>query len=98
MKGASEYMLNCSDKILDLETGQEIPLDSNNKKQINDAIIQMAKNALRTIGLCYKKVDSQNLDLTDNAKDDHGIFQHEKKGFTLIGIAGIKDIIRAEVP
>lgn len=58
----------------------------------------MAKQALRTIGLCYKRVDINQIDLTEGAKDDHGIFDFEKSGFTLLGIAGIKDIIRAEVP
>lgn len=58
----------------------------------------MAKSALRTIGLCYKRVNINQLNLTDEGKDDHGIFDYEKEGFTLLGIAGIKDIIRAEVP
>lgn len=38
----------------------------------------MAKNALRTIGLCYKKININQLNLTDEGKDDHGIFEYEK--------------------
>ena len=38
----------------------------------------MAKNALRTIGLCYQKVNINQLDLTENGKDEHGIFEYEK--------------------
>lgn len=31
-------------------------------------------------------------------KDDKGVLAYETGGFTLIGIAGIKDVIRPEVP
>lgn len=31
-------------------------------------------------------------------KDEKNLFEYEKSGFTMIGIAGIRDIIRAEVP
>ena len=31
-------------------------------------------------------------------KDEKNLFEYEKSGFTMVGIAGIRDIIRAEVP
>ena len=60
------------------------------------AIEHMAVQALRTIGLCYKEVDISQI---DTEKTDHrGIFDYEKSGFTMIGLCGIKDIIRPDVP
>lgn len=96
IKGASEYILEISDKMLDLETNSIIMKNAEMEAEVNGAIENMAKQALRTIGLAYKEVNIDNLDV-DNA-DDRGIFDWEKDGFTLIGVCGIKDIIRAEVP
>ena len=56
----------------------------------------MASQALRTIGLCYKEMNLDEVDL--EAKDERGIHNFEKNGFTIVGICGIKDIIRKEVP
>lgn len=96
IKGASEYMLQISDKLLDLETNKIFPKTADVEKELNDAIENMATQALRTIGLAYKEVNVDTLDI-ENA-DERGIFDWEKDGFTIIGICGIKDIIRAEVP
>ena len=96
IKGASEYILQISDKLLDLETNNVINKNFEMEKDINDAIENMAKQALRTIGLAYKEVNIDAIDI-DNS-DDRGIFDWEKDGFTIIGVCGIKDIIRAEVP
>ena len=52
--------------------------------------------ALRTIGLCYKEVDINQLDMEN--KDEKNLYEFEKSGFTMVGIAGIRDIIRGEVP
>ena len=56
----------------------------------------MAKHGLRTIGLCYKEIPEEHVNLED--KDSKGVSKYETDGFTLVGIAGIKDIIRPEVP
>ena len=55
----------------------------------------MATKSLRTIGICYKIVESEQLDL--QTSDDRGLYEYEKDGFTLLGVAGIKDIIRTGV-
>lgn len=96
MKGASEYMIEVSDSYHDLETNQIIPITKEMKEILNQSIYNMANDALRTIGLCYKKIDINNEDI--ETKDKRGVFDYEKSGFTLIGICGIKDIIRSEVP
>jgi len=54
----------------------------------------MANQALRTIIIAKKKVDGSNFD----DKDDKGVFNIEKQGLTMIGLIGIKDILREEVP
>jgi len=97
IKGASEYIMQMSDKMLDLETGRELQLTPDIKKSMEDAIEAMASKALRTIGLAYKRVSGMD-ELNTGKPDERGIFDYEKSGFTMVGICGIKDIIRAEVP
>lgn len=97
IKGASEYMLEISDKLLDLQSGAADPLSPELKQRVEAAIEAMAEKALRTIGVAFKRVGSL-AELNFEAKDERGIFDYEKNGFTLLGICGIKDIIRAEVP
>ena len=55
----------------------------------------MAGQGLRTIVLAYKNCN--NNENTDE-KDDHGIYTCEKSQLTLLGVLGIKDILRKEVP
>ena len=57
----------------------------------------MAENAIRTIGLAYKDLPVKTGSLFEN-KDNKGVYEAETSGFVLVGIMGIKDIIRAEVP
>jgi Ca2+ transporting ATPase len=54
----------------------------------------MANQALRTIVIAYK--DCQNDDT--NSKDEFGVYNVEKSGLVLLGVLGIKDILRKEVP
>ena len=89
-------MIEISDQFLELETGEKKSLNFELKSELTEAITHMATQALRTIGLAYKKLDMSAIDL--ERKDDHGIYDFEKDGFTIIGISGIKDIIRKEVP
>ena len=95
MKGASEYILDCCDSFHNLKDNKVIPIDDQLKAQCNEAINKMATKSLRTIGLCYKKVNFS--DINTEEPDDKGIHAYEKEGFTLLGIAGIKDIIRTGV-
>lgn len=55
----------------------------------------MATNALRTICIAYKDL-SPNDDIT--TKNEQGVFTIENENFTLMGIFGIADVIRPEVP
>ena len=96
IKGASEYMIQVSSRFQDLETGVITDMSDYLATQLNDAIENMARKALRTIGLAYKEVNPDEIDMEN--KDEHGIYAYEKGGFTIIGICGIRDVIRPEVP
>lgn len=56
----------------------------------------MATQALRTIGIAFKEVDMERIDL--NQKNDRGVYKYEEDEFTLVCIFGIRDTIREEVP
>ena len=96
IKGASEYIIQISNKFHDLESGKISDMSKLLIEQLDESIENMAKKALRTIGLAYKEVNIDQID--KEKKDDHGIYDYELSDFTIIGICGIKDIIRAEVP
>ena len=66
------------------------------RKQIDEAIAQLANSALRTIGVAYCDYNDASLDFGN--QDNKGIYDIEKKGLTLLCILGIKDILRQEVP
>lgn len=94
MKGASELVLACCNKLIDLKTGEMIDINPAVRIEIESAITHFAETALRTIAICYKYSDSYDKE----NKDKNGVLKDEEEGFTLIGIAGIKDLIRPEVP
>ena len=55
----------------------------------------MADTALRTICLAYRDI-SGNEDLSK--KDNLGVFDVETKDLILMGVLGIADVVREEVP
>lgn len=61
------------------------------KADVNTAISTMANSALRTLCIAYKEI-SQSDDLV--TQDDKGVFDIEKSGLILVGVLGIKDILR----
>ncbi|EGR33372.1 hypothetical protein IMG5_055150 [Ichthyophthirius multifiliis] len=94
-KGASELVLNACDTFLSKKTGKIQPINDELLNKMKVAIKSMADNALRTIVLGYKELKG-NEDI--ETKDRLGVFDIETKGLTLLGIFGIKDILREEVP
>lgn len=70
------------------------------KQQLAETIKTYAKGALRTIAFGYKDIAEGEGGVEHDEKEDESdkIYKIEKEGLTLIGIAGIKDIIRPEVP
>lgn len=66
------------------------------RKQMLDSIQHMASQALRTIGVAYKELPNDQIDAEN--KNERGVFSYEMDGYNLIGIFGIRDTIREEVP
>ena len=97
IKGASEIVLTACKDYVKKSNFQTVTLDSNGKKMVESAIESMASKALRTICIAYKDVD--NFESSDfKRKDAKDVYDAEISGFTLVGVLGIKDILRQEVP
>eukprot|EP00750_Incisomonas_marina_P002671 INCI12548.2.p1 GENE.INCI12548.2~~INCI12548.2.p1 ORF type:complete len:1364 (-),score=264.61 INCI12548.2:3126-6926(-) len=91
-KGASESILELCTKIVsaDGKTVNEMPADT--KASIKDDYITPYANAmLRTIAFAYRDFPA-DFDMTDVEADDVG------KDLTFLGLVGIEDAIRPEVP
>ena len=95
IKGASEYISSTCDKLYNYKANKLEDKDEKVQKAIEGAIDGFARKALRTIAIAYKEVSFSQLNMTANEK---GIYEYELGGFTLLGICGIKDVIRPEVP
>lgn len=96
IKGASEMVKNCCQSYLDA-SGNTQPLDDQINSEINSLIHDYASQALRTIAVAYKDLPA-DYDAAKDTPDEQEVKSIEKDGLTLIGILGIMDVIRTEVP
>jgi magnesium-transporting ATPase (P-type) len=97
-KGASEIVVETCSHYLDAN-GDRVVLDDIMKQEIAAHIQAYAKQALRTIAFAYKDlVEGEGGPEHDDKEDGSKLADIELSGLTLIAIAGIKDIIRKEVP
>jgi Ca2+ transporting ATPase len=94
IKGASEIVLYSCDQFYSFEDDTIKLLTEDLKSQIEHEINKMADQALRTICFGYKEIDGDE-DL--EAADEHNVKDIEKSGFILLGVLGIRDILRKEV-
>jgi Ca2+-transporting ATPase len=105
VKGASEIMVDsCNAQITDLGTGekslQSQPLSEEERRSILKTIDQYAKGSLRTIGIVYKDftcwppMEAKRHEDDASAANFDDVFQ----GMTWIGVVGIQDPLRPEVP
>ncbi|XP_073030933.1 calcium-transporting ATPase 1-like [Primulina eburnea] len=85
-KGASEIILAACDRFLN-SNGEVVPLDESTTTHMKDTIDEFANEALRTLCLAYKDIG------IDFSAENPIPFE----GYTLIGIIGIKDPVRAGV-
>ncbi|KAF5181527.1 Calcium-transporting atpase [Thalictrum thalictroides] len=85
-KGASEIILDACDKFID-SNGEVVHLDEATLNHLNNTIEQFANEALRTLCLAYMELGNDYSD-----KDSLPL-----KGYTCIGIVGIKDPVRPGV-
>jgi len=97
-KGASEIVVDTCSHYLDA-SGNRVPLDDNMQAQLSNTIHSYAKQALRTIAFAYKDLaEGEGGPEHDDHEEGSKLANIELSGLTLISIAGIKDIIREEVP
>jgi len=97
-KGASEIVLQTCSHYLN-EQGEKQVLDDQMSQQLDQIIKSYARNALRTIAFAYKDLqENEGGPAHEDIEEGKKIYKIEEAGFTLICIAGIKDIIREEVP
>ena len=94
MKGATERVVGCCNKIMNFETKQVEDMSEDTKTSIGKAIEDMANNALRTLALCYKDIDGK---LEVGETDDKGVHQIEKSDFILFAVIGVQDVLRDDV-
>jgi Ca2+ transporting ATPase len=93
MMGASEVVFSKCDYILNLD-GSTSSLTSETKKMGDKCIREMAEDGLRTICLAYRDIpDKFDFNLMQN-----GLPLVEEGSLVCLGIVGIKDPVRPEVP
>ncbi|KAJ3097117.1 Calcium-transporting ATPase 10, plasma membrane-type [Phlyctochytrium planicorne] len=94
-KGASEIILGLCTHMLDVTGTQVTKMTPNIAQRIQRIITRWASEGLRTIGLAYRDTDQMITTLEvsfDGQKDDP---EHD---LVWIGLIGIKDPLRKEVP
>jgi len=94
IKGASEYILGACQNYHDWTTDQNIDMSEALQTEIKDAIHGMARDTLRTLCLAYKSCPNVPDGEQPNAQ---GVYPIEEKGFTLICVTGIRDVLRPTV-
>lgn len=96
LKGASEQVVDVCDYFHNIQTNEVSPISYQQKKDLIEVIESMARKALRTIGIAYKEINMEQTNI-DNP-DEKGLHDFEKSGFYMLGVCGIRDVIRPEVP
>jgi Ca2+-transporting ATPase len=86
-KGAPDIILKRSNQIY--LHGEAHTLDGKVEQPIHDAIERFSSKALRTLAIAYKPIEPDHLELT---QEDY------EQGFIFLGIHGIMDPPRPEVP
>ena len=88
-KGAPDVVLKKCTHVL--KDGKILPLDNRGKVLINNAIEQLASDALRVIGFAWRHAESGEKVTSDNA-------EYAEKRMIFAGLAGLSDPVRPEVP
>lgn len=91
-KGASEIIIKKCSTVMN-EEAEVIPFGSTDRDNVVSNVIEpFADDALRTIGLAYRHFSAE--DAPSDWDDETAVIS----GLTLIGIVGIEDPVRPEVP
>ncbi|KAH8692727.1 calcium-translocating P-type ATPase(PMCA-type),putative [Talaromyces proteolyticus] len=102
VKGAAELMLASSVFAITTESDQDLttsPLTEHTRHQISNQINQYAKSSLRTIAMVYRDFSSWP-PTKSQARKDSSVPEFESifNDMTWIGVVGIQDPLRPEVP
>lgn len=97
IKGASEIVMNACTHYLD-ENCEVQPVNDQIKSIVNDQITSYAKKALRTIVIAYRDLEPEEHGLNHDEPVEGDVKDVEKDQLTLIGVIGIMDVLRSEVP
>lgn len=105
VKGAAEMLLKCATSTVRNEAGTAIstvPMTEDKRLDIHERINSYADQSLRTIGMVYKDLPSwppttasDQLTKDDASEPD---FESLLRDMTWIGVVGIQDPLRPEVP
>ncbi|KAJ5188688.1 ATPase P-type K/Mg/Cd/Cu/Zn/Na/Ca/Na/H-transporter [Penicillium cf. griseofulvum] len=103
VKGASELMVGvCTSGIINIDTSKEMPdteqLSETQKQHLLDLIDSYAQNSLRTIGMVYKDLAAWPPAEGKHSEDSSPNFDDFFHGMTWVGVVGIQDPLRPEVP
>lgn len=99
VKGAPEIILQRTNTLVDASCNVT-PMTAEFDKMINQVLENLAGQAMRTIGLAYREMDKLPGDDVDNTilnADGSAAFICETQ-LTFIGVLGIEDPLRKEVP
>lgn len=97
IKGASEMVKSCCSSYLDAQ-GNIQPMDDQISSEINSLIHNYASQALRTIAVAYRDLQPNEYGAKHDQPESEEVKDVEKDNLVLIGILGIMDVIRSEVP
>ncbi|KAJ5835037.1 ATPase P-type K/Mg/Cd/Cu/Zn/Na/Ca/Na/H-transporter [Penicillium robsamsonii] len=103
VKGASEIMVGvCTSEIVNIDTSKERPdveqLSEAQKQRLLELIDNYAHKSLRTIGMVYKDFTAWPPAEAKNSEDSSANFDDFFHGMTWVGVVGIQDPLRPEVP
>ena len=97
IKGASELICASCVNYID-ENGEVQSFGDSQRQHIDQIIKKFASKALRTIALAYRDLEPNLHGQFHEEPRDKALKDVETQGLTLIGILGIYDVIRSEVP
>ncbi|KAK4871350.1 hypothetical protein LT330_000587 [Penicillium expansum] len=103
VKGASELMVGvCTTEIVNIDISKERPdveqLSEAQKKNLLEIIDNYAHKSLRTIGMVYKDFATWPPTEAKHSEDASAKFEDFFHGMTWVGVVGIQDPLRPEVP
>lgn len=103
VKGAAELMLGSTTSVITTSAGEEIrsvPLSKDVRETISETINSYAQKSLRTIGMVYRDFPSWPPKGAKTLEDDSSAAALESvfRDMTWIGVVGIQDPLRPEVP